>query len=137
MDKLEIIIRKENENDYFKITEVVDLAFNQKNEGSLIQKLRNNPGFIQGLSLVAEIDNEIVGHILFTSIKIIGEIVEYQSLALAPLSVHPKFQKTGIGKKLTIEGIKACVENGFTSIIVIGYPEYYPKFGFEPAKNGV
>jgi putative acetyltransferase len=89
--------------------------------------------YISVLSLVAEIDNKIVGHILFFPIKIISQENEYETLSLAPMSVLPTYQKMGIGSKLIEYGIKAAKKAGYGSIIVVGHPDYYPRFGFAPA----
>ena len=131
---MNITIRKEEENDNIQIYEVNKLAFQQENEGKLIEKIRNTENFIPELSIVAEIDNRIVGHILFSKIKIVGKSV-YESLALAPMAVIPEFQKKGIGSELVKIGIKMAKKLGFDSIIVIGHKEYYPKFGFQRASK--
>jgi len=131
---MRITIRKEEEKDHKQIYEVNKLAFQQENEGKLIEKIRNTENFIPELSIVAEIDNRIVGHILFSKIKIVGKSV-YESLALAPMAVIPEFQKKGIGSELVKKGIKMAKKLGFDSIIVIGHKEYYPKFGFQRASK--
>ncbi|WP_455367207.1 GNAT family N-acetyltransferase, partial [[Eubacterium] cellulosolvens] len=76
----------------------------------------------------------IVGHILFSKIKIRGE-KDHETLALAPMAVLPKFQKQGIGGKLIREGLNKARELGFDSVIVLGHNEYYPRFGFERASK--
>ena len=91
-----INIRKETENDYEDIKSVNDKAFGQENEGKIVENLRKNEKYISDLSLVAEIDNKIVGHILFFPIKIISQENEYETLSLAPMSVLPNYQKMGI-----------------------------------------
>lgn len=91
---MSIKIRKEEENDRIQIYEVNKLAFQQENEGKLIEKIRKSENFIPELSIVAELDNRIVGHILFSKIKIVGDS-DYESLALAPMAVIPEFQKKG------------------------------------------
>jgi len=131
---MNITIRREEDNDQIQIYEVNKLAFQQENEGKLIEKIRNTENFIPELSIVAEIDNRIVGHILFSKIKIVGKSV-YESLALAPMAVIPEFQKKGIGSELVKIGIKMAKKLGFDSIIVIGHKEYYPKFGFQRASK--
>lgn len=92
-------IRQETPNDVNEVFEVNQLAFGQDNEAKLVDSLRKNPTvFISELSLVATDNNKIVGHILFTKIKIKddnGNI--HESLALAPMAVRPEFQKNGIG----------------------------------------
>lgn len=75
----------------------------------------------------------LFGHILFSKIKIVNEGKTAESLALAPVSVLPKYQNQGVGRRLIEEGIKAAKELGYGSVIVLGHPEYYPKFGFEKA----
>lgn len=127
-------IRKEEEKDHKQIYEVNKLAFQQENESKLIEKIRKSENFIPELSIVAEIDNRIVGHIFFSKIKIIGDS-DYESLALAPMAVIPEFQKRGIGSELIKKGIDKAKELGFDSIIVLGHKEYYPKFGFQRASK--
>ncbi len=129
---MNITIRKEEEKDYKKVYEVNLLAFQQENESKLIEKIRKGENFVPELSLVAEIGDEIVGHILFSRIKIVGDSI-LESLALAPMAVIPEFQKQGIGTKLIKKGIEKAKELGFDSIIVLGHKEYYPKFGFTRA----
>jgi predicted N-acetyltransferase YhbS len=71
---------------------------------------------------------------LFSKIKIIG-VKEYESLALAPMAVLPKYQKQGIGAKLIKEGLKKAKKIGFDSVFVLGHKDYYPRFGFEKASR--
>jgi len=60
---------------------------------------------------------------------------EKDTISLAPVAVRPEFQKQGIGGELIREGLKVCLQLGYDSVIVLGHPEYYPKFGFEPASK--
>ena len=131
---MNVTIRKEEEKDYKKVYEVNCLAFQQEDESKLIEKIRKGKNFIPELSLVAEIDDEIIGHILFSKIKIVGDFV-FDSLTLAPMAVIPEFQKQGIGSKLIKKGIEKAKELNFDSIIVLGHKEYYPKFGFQKASK--
>jgi putative acetyltransferase len=130
-----ILVRSEEKNDYEAIRKINDLAFNQINEGVMIKKLRDNPDFIAELSLVAVVDNEVVGHILFFPIKIKNNSEIAISLSLGPIAIHPNFQNKGIGSKLVVEGLKKAKKLGFTSVIVLGHPNYYPRFGFQPASK--
>jgi putative acetyltransferase len=132
---MNINFRQETINDYIGIKMVNDLAFSQPNEGLLIEKLRLNAHFIDKLSIVAELENRIVGHILFFPIKVIGESIKYNSLALAPMSVLPEFQNKGIGGQLIGKGLEIAKNLGFKSVIVLGHKNYYPKFGFAPASK--
>jgi putative acetyltransferase len=131
---MEIRIRQEVQEDYKSVYEINKMAFGQENESKLIEKIRRGPNFVPELSLVAEKDNEIVGHILFSKMKIVGES-EYETLMLAPLAVIPKLQKQGIGGKLIKKGIEKAIELGFDSITVVGHKNYYPKFGFQKASK--
>jgi len=128
-------IRHETDRDYRGITEVNDLGFGQKNEGQLILRLRETRKFIPELSLVAEIESRIVGHILFYPIEIKSDDQVFPSLALAPMAVLPESQKQGIGSQLVREGLKRARDLGFKSAIVLGHAAYYPRFGFEPASR--
>jgi putative acetyltransferase len=126
-------VRQEIDKDYRGITNVNNLGFGQKNEGQLILKLRKTRKFIPGLSLVAEIEGRIVGHILFFPIEIRREEQVFPSLALAPMAVLPEYQRQGIGGQLVEEGLKRARKLGFKSVIVLGHAAYYTRFGFEPA----
>jgi predicted N-acetyltransferase YhbS len=128
-------IREETENDYSKITEVNDSAFGQKNEGRLIERLRLTESYIPELSLVAELDDEIIGHILLYPITIHSDISKFQSISLGPMAVTTIHQRKGIGSRLVIEGLEAAKKLGHRSVIVVGHPEYYPKFGFKRASQ--
>lgn len=127
-------IRQENKNDYEEIYNVVKTAFetaehSDGNEQDLVVALRNSDSFIPELSLVAKKDNKIVGHILFTKVK----IGNHEELVLAPLAVLPEYQKQRIGSKLIQQGHKIAKELGYHYSIVLGSETYYPKFGYVPA----
>ncbi len=133
-----INIRKETPEDYNRVIELTDKAFqtleiSDHNEGKLVEKLRKAPTFLEELSLVAELTGKVVGHILFTPIIIDNGKQQFQSLVLAPVSVLPEFQKQGIGGQLIEAGHQKAKELGFQSAILLGHPGYYPRFGYQPA----
>lgn len=128
-------IKAEIPKDYEQITKVNNLSFNQPNEGIMISKLRMNDKFISELSIVAEIESKVAGHILFFPLNIVSEKKSFEILSLAPMAVLPEYQRQGIGKKLVIEGLKKSKELGFKAVVVLGHPTYYPKFGFERASK--
>ena len=128
-----ITIRSETPEDYDQITRVNDLAFNGKQEGELIKNLRKREQFIPELSLICESNGVIAGHILLFPIHIVSGNEKYPIIALGPMSVRPGFQNKGIGSELIKEGLKRAGELGFESVLVLGHPKYYPKFGFKKA----
>lgn len=123
-------IREERPGDSLAIDEVVRQAFGQDDEMQLVRALRE-VGF-NLLSLVAERDDRIVGHLLFTRLQISGEQQTWNAVALAPLAVSPALQKTGIGSALTNEGLKQLKNRDETIVVVLGHELYYPRFGFSP-----
>lgn len=137
---MNIKIRQEEEKDYKLSEMIVEKAFKNAEhtdhkEHFLVSKLRKSDSFVPELSLVAEFNGEIVGHIMLTKLLIQNEENKYESLALAPVSVLPEYQNKGIGSKLIIESLKIAKEIGFKSVIVLGHDKYYPRFGFKPAST--
>jgi putative acetyltransferase len=132
---MDIQIRKETPDDFQQVARLIEMAFRQKNEAVLVEKLRHNKKYNSNLSLVAEYNGVVVGHVLFFPIVIRSGYAERGSLALAPLSISPEFQKMGVGGRLIEEGLRTARELGYSSVIVVGHPEYYSKFGFVPARK--
>lgn len=130
-----IVIRPEQKEDSEAIHEVNRLAFGQEDESLLVRRIRNSSLFIPELSLVASRKGQIVGHILFSMISIEGQHGNKPVLSLAPMAVAPEFQNQGIGSKLVREGLKRCRNLGHEIVIVVGHPNYYPRFGFAPARQ--
>ncbi len=129
-----IAIRPEGEKDYVAIREVNLLAFGREAEARLVERLRGSTDFIQGLSLVALKHTKVVGHLLFSLIAIEAEREVLSALALAPMAVRPEFQRQGIGSVLVRDGLDRCRGLGYEVVIVVGHPNYYPRFGFSSAK---
>jgi len=132
---LAITIRPETEADYASITHVNDMAFDRPNEGILVKNLRKLDEFVQRLSLVAEFDGKIIGHVILYPVKIQVADNEYVSLSLGPIAVIPEYQKQGLGGQLVKAGHEAAIELGYSSVVVLGHPTYYPRFGYQPASN--
>lgn len=83
--------------------------------------------------LAAENEKEMLGHILFTKISIVPDQEGFNAVILGPLAVKPGLQRQVIDSSLVSEGIKVCKSKGYNSIIVIGHPDYHPRFGFKSA----
>lgn len=130
-----MIIRSENSGDGEAIARVTNEAFKQPDEGKLVCALRDLPEFEAELSLVAVDDGNIIGHLLLTPVKIINGTEEYNTLALAPMSVMPSRQRQGVGSALIKAALKTAIALGHQSIIVLGHSDYYPRFGFKRASK--
>jgi len=97
----------------------------------LVDKLRKCAAYLPSLHYVAEIDGEIVGHIIYSKTKIVDETGnEHETLTFGPLSVLPKYQGQGIGKALLNFTFDAAKMMGYRAIIIFGHPDYYPRVGF-------
>lgn len=133
---IDIVIRQEEEKDYELVKELTYNAFKNEvhtdgDEHNLIGRLRNSDNFVKELSLVALKDKEIIGHIMATRLDIKGVNKTHVSLAIAPLSVDPHYQKMGVGSKLIKEIFEIAKKLGYESAFVLGSEVYYPKFGFK------
>ncbi|MCP8970592.1 GNAT family N-acetyltransferase [Ectobacillus ponti] len=130
-----VIIRAEQPADIPAIARVNELAFGRKNEGKLVDLIRHSEHFIPELSLVAEENGEIAGHILFSSAMIEREGSVQPMITLAPMAVVPGQQGKGIGSQLVREGLRVCRELGHPLVVVLGHSTFYPKFGFVISKE--
>ena len=135
-----ITIRQEKPDDFNEVFSLIEKAFkpiqlSDHKEQFLVERLRKSSAFVPELSMVAEAANKIVGHILLTKIKIRNGQNEFDSLALAPVSVLPEIQGAGVGKMLIIQAHKEARALGYKSIVLLGHDKYYPKFGYELAEN--
>jgi len=127
-------IRPENILDYPTIAQINTLAFGGEQEAKLVEIIRISNGYIPELSLVAEIEKTVVAYIMFSYIDLIGE-EQLPVLSLAPMAVHPEFQNQGIGKALLKTGLELADKRGEALVLVLGYPQLYTPFGFQPSIN--
>jgi putative acetyltransferase len=123
-----VSIRPENSDDIDLIRTVHRLAFGRDDEARLVDGLRAQ-GYNR-LSLVADLEGRVVGHIVFSDLPIVTPQGTIPSLSLAPLAVIPEHQRQGIGSSLARESLRACAKQGHRIIIVLGHPAFYPQFGF-------
>jgi putative acetyltransferase len=114
------------------IRAINEAAFGGSDEADLVDKLRAEKHAL--LSLVAEIDAGIVGHIMFSRMSISTSTGLVAAVALAPLAVHPEHQHERIGSMLVQYGLELLRGRGEKIVIVVGHPDYYPKFGFSTDK---
>lgn len=128
-----IAVRPEGPGDEAAIREVNARAFDGPIEAALVDALRANAGVT--LSLVAELDGRVVGHILFSPVAIDRGGLLDEAIGLAPMAVLPEHQRAGIGSRLVREGLAELKRRGARAVIVLGHPAYYPRFGFERASR--
>jgi putative acetyltransferase len=127
-----IKIRNETDADVSIITEVTVAAFStleisNHTEQFIIEALRAAKALT--LSLVAEIDGRVVGHIAFSPVTISDGTTHWYGLG--PVSVLPEYQRQGVGKALIQEGLSRLKNLGAKGCCLVGHPQYYRKFGFE------
>jgi len=120
------LIRDEQPGDIAAIHAVVTAAFGQRAEADLVDRLRADGDTI--ISLIAVADGRIVGHILFSKLS-----APFRALALAPVSVLPGHQNAGIGSRLIHAGVERAATDCWQGVFVLGEPDYYGRFGFDPA----
>ena len=128
--KLAIAVRVEESRDSEGVRTVNEKAFGRPNEASLVDALRGLP---HSISLVASARERIVGHILFTPLQIEGSPKEVVASGLGPMAVLPECQRQGVGSQLVRAGLDSCRASRHDAVVVIGHPEFYPRFGFVPA----
>jgi putative acetyltransferase len=126
-------IRREQPGDAPQIREVNQQAFGRPIEADIVDALRESG--CPFLSLVAQVGNRVVGHILFTPVTVETAEGPLQGMGLAPMAVLPQYQRRGIGSLLAQRGIAEVRSDGYPFIVVLGHPDYYPRFGFEPASR--
>lgn len=128
-----ITIRAETAEDIPAVRRVNELAFCQPDEADLVEALRATAH--PHISLVAVSKGQVVGHIFFSPVTLEAEDSTFAILGLAPMAVLPEYQRQGIGSQMVREGLKECQRIGCDVVVVVGHPEYYPRFGFVPASR--
>lgn len=130
---MNISIRPEKPADIDDIYELNSIVFGNDNEAKLVDYVRHTSKFIPELSLVALSDDKIIGYIVLSKVIIANGDYRHESLGLAPMMVHPEYQRRGIGAKLITNDLQIASTLGFTSVLVFGHEYYFTKFGFLPA----
>jgi putative acetyltransferase len=125
-------VRGETPADVDQVRGVNRAAFDRPQEGALVDALRERPGVI---SLVAARMGMVLGHILFSPVEIVGAPTPARVAGLGPMAVLPTHQRAGIGSQLVRAGLEACRGAAYDAVVVLGHPQFYPRFGFAPASR--
>jgi putative acetyltransferase len=126
-----LTIRPEGPADDAVIRGVIEAAFPSPAEARLVELLRAAGHLL--ISLVAEEDGIIVGHIAFSPVRVDDAAAEETGVGLAPLAVLPEHQRRGIGSQLVRDGLAACERAGYGFVVVLGAPALYRRYGFDRA----
>ena len=143
---MNVIIRREEETDYQVVERITREAFWKEekakekgygcDEHYLAHVLRQSPDFVPELDLVAEVDGQVVGNIMYTLAKLkLTNATELEVLNFGPLTVKPEFQNQGIGSALVKYSLEEAKKMGFDAVVIFGHPNYYPRFGFKEASE--
>jgi putative acetyltransferase len=129
-------VRPETGADHDAIWHVHERAFAPSiAEAKLVEELRAAGDLVPELCLVAEEEGQVVGHVAYSRARLASG---HEVVALAPMAVLPERQRDGIGSALVRESLERAAGTDFPLVVVLGHPEYYPRFGFEPgAAHGV
>lgn len=126
-----MLIRNENSNDFNRILNLYKDIFRHGKEAEMLNKLRASNSFIPALAFIAELNDNIIGHIVFVKVLVGDEIF----IALAPSAIIPGSKRNQIFERLITHGIESAVSLGYKAIFAIGDPNEYEKYGFKPASN--
>jgi putative acetyltransferase len=132
-DAVMISVREEEPGDHEAVKFINELAFGQPDEAEIVDALRETCDDI--LSLVAFHADSVVGHIMFSPVKIEAGDCVVEGMGLGPMSVLPEYQRQGIGSALVESGLKILRDRSCPFVVVLGHPGFYTRFGFEPASR--
>ena len=135
-----MIIKTINLENYKEVAELIRESFSQSehgygNEAELVDKIRNEEGYIKDLEIVAFEDGKITGHGLVSVVSIVNQSQSFKGLVLAPLDVLPAYQGKGIGAAILLELEKRAKILDYSFISILGHESYYPRFGYVPASQ--
>jgi putative acetyltransferase len=124
----QVVLRRESLDDRSAVRAVTEAAFGRPDEADLIDRLRHEGAVLA--SFVAEVETQIVGHILFSRMLIETVDGPLAAVALAPMAVLPSQQRRGVGGQLIRHGLDWLRGRDEQIVLVLGHPDYYPRFGF-------
>jgi putative acetyltransferase len=125
-----LTIRPEQPGDRAAVFDINRRAFPTAAEADLVELVRPATPLI---SLVAVAPDTVVGHILFTPVRVVSPSGSSDHMALGPMAVLPEHQRKGVGSALVRAGLQYCIDIGHFVVFVLGHPDYYGRFGFRPA----
>lgn len=126
-----VYLREERDDDAEAVRALYLAAFEGPGEAVLVDRLRAQAD--PRVALVAEAAGRVVGHVLFTPVAVDG--CGKRLMGLAPMAVRPGLQRRGVGSLLVRGGLERCAQLGAEAVVVLGHPDYYPRFGFRPAAD--
>lgn len=129
-----MMIRTEHKGDIESVHQLLLRAFGGQHEKILMERLRKDPEIDPELSIVAEDDGIVIGHIMFSPATLNDGGTLHKVAALGPLAVLPEYQRRGVGRQLITEGKKRCGAHGYPLVFLFGHKDYYPRFGFVQAR---
>jgi len=124
------VIRSERDDDHAAVHALNVAAFGSPAEANLVDRLRREAH--PHISLVAEVEGTVFGHIMFTPV-VLSSAPNLRMMGLAPMAVASTHRRRGIGAALIHSGLGRCTELAYGAVVVLGHPSYYPRFGFKPA----
>lgn len=125
-----MMIRPERAHDHDAVRALNVSAFGSPGEARLVDRLRREADPV--VSLVAEDHGVVVGHIMFTPVTL-PDHPHLRAMGLGPMAVVSTHRRQGVGSALVRSGLERCKQMGFGAAVVLGHPDYYPRFGFRPA----